>query len=46
MKLISKYCPNCGANLMASADAKKVTCDYCKQEILVENRNNLSKEEI
>ncbi len=36
MKLITKKCPNCGASLSISEEDKKVTCEYCKQELLIE----------
>lgn len=40
MKLVQKKCPNCGASLSFEKDDKKVTCDYCKQEFLVEKDND------
>jgi len=45
MKIISKKCPNFGASLSVSDGDKKITCEYCKQEMLVE-KDNLSSDEI
>ncbi len=36
MKLISKNCPNCGANLAFDENDKKVTCSYCKQTSIIQ----------
>ena len=37
MKIISKKCPNCGASLSVSEGDKKITCEYCKQELKAED---------
>ncbi len=36
MKLITKKCPNCGASLSFEETDKKVKCEYCKQDIMIE----------
>lgn len=37
MKLISTVCPNCGASLQVDADKKKLTCNYCGNDILIDD---------
>lgn len=49
MKLITQKCPNCGASLSFEEEDKKVTCEYCKQKILIErekeNKNYYDSED-
>lgn len=37
MKLIEMKCPNCGAPVHVSAEARTGVCDYCKSEFFVES---------
>ena len=37
MKLISITCPNCGAKLQATPNAKLLTCDYCNCDIMIDD---------
>ncbi len=37
MKLISTVCPNCGASLQVDVDKKKLTCNYCGNDILIDD---------
>lgn len=36
MKLVSAKCPNCGADLKLDTEKTSVECEYCKQNIMVE----------
>lgn len=36
MRLITKKCPNCGANLSFNENDTKIKCEYCKQDIFIE----------
>ena len=36
MKLISITCPNCGAKLQTTSNAKTLTCDYCNCDVMVD----------
>lgn len=40
MKLVQRKCPNCGASLSFDEEAKKVTCEYCKQTLTIEREEN------
>lgn len=37
MKLISMTCPNCGASLQVDADKKKLTCNYCGNNLFIDD---------
>lgn len=37
MKLVSITCPNCGAKLQATPNAKMLTCDYCNCDVMVDD---------
>ncbi|MBR1373270.1 hypothetical protein IJ556_02325 [bacterium] len=37
MKLVSITCPNCGAKLQATPNAKTLTCDYCNCDVMVDD---------
>lgn len=37
MKLISITCPNCGAKLQTTSNAKTLTCDYCNCDVMVDD---------
>jgi len=37
MRLISITCPNCGAKLQATPNAKMLTCDYCNCDVMVDD---------
>ena len=37
MKLISIVCPNCGAKLQTTANAKMLTCDYCNNDVMIDD---------
>lgn len=43
MRLITKRCPNCGAPLSFNENDKKVKCEYCRQQIMIEKENSDSK---
>lgn len=36
MKLISMNCPDCGASLNVKDNAKKVTCEYCGGQVIIQ----------
>lgn len=38
MRLIKKSCPNCGAGLKFDKHDTEVTCEYCKQSFMIEDR--------
>ena len=40
MKLVQKKCPSCGASLSIDSQATEVTCEYCKQKLLIEREEN------
>ena len=40
MRLISITCPNCGAKLQATPNVKKLTCDYCNCDVMVDDEVN------
>jgi hypothetical protein len=37
MKLLSIACPNCGAVLQATPNAKMLTCDYCNCDVMIDD---------
>ena len=37
MKLISIVCPNCGAKLQTTPNAKMLTCDYCNCDVVIDD---------
>ena len=37
MKLFSVTCPNCGAKLQTTANAKMLTCDYCNNDVMIDD---------
>ena len=37
MELVSAICPNCGANLKVDDNLKRITCNYCHSEIIVDD---------
>ena len=37
MKLISIVCPNCGAKLQTTSNAKMLTCDYCDCDVMIDD---------
>lgn len=37
MKLLSITCPNCGAKLQTTPNAKMLTCDYCNCDVMIED---------
>ena len=37
MKLVSITCPNCGAKLQATPNAKLLICDYCNCDVMVDD---------
>lgn len=37
MKLVSITCPNCGAKLQATPNAKMLTCNYCNCDVMVDD---------
>lgn len=39
MNIIEKNCPSCGANVKFDESAKKVFCEYCKKEFLIEKND-------
>ncbi len=46
MKLVQKKCPSCGANLSFDENAKEVTCEYCKQKLIIEREENSSFDDV
>lgn len=45
MKLITRKCPNCGASLSFDENDKKVKCEYCKQDIVIEKEPFVDNDE-
>ncbi len=37
MKIVKTICPNCGADLKVDSSFRKVTCEYCGSEFLVDD---------
>ena len=37
MKLVSITCPHCGAKLQATPNAKMLTCDYCNNDVMIDD---------
>ena len=37
MKLVSITCPNCGAKLQATSNAKMLACDYCNCDVMIDD---------
>ena len=37
MKLISITCPHCGARLQTTPNAKMLTCDYCNNDVMIDD---------
>ena len=37
MRVISIHCPNCGAQLDVSDNASMVRCDYCNQQVTIDD---------
>ena len=35
MKIVSVKCPHCGATLQTASNSKMLTCDYCKNDFMV-----------
>ena len=35
MKIVSVICPHCGATLQTASNTKMLTCDYCKNDFMV-----------
>ena len=36
MKLLSIVCPHCGAKLQTTPNAKMLTCDYCNNDVMID----------
>ncbi len=36
MRIVEKKCPGCGANIKFNENDSKITCEYCKKELLIE----------
>ena len=43
MRLIEKRCPNCGASIEFSDDAKSCKCDYCNRSFEIERKDSDKK---
>ena len=37
MELLSITCPNCGAKLQATSNAKMLNCDYCNCDVMIDD---------
>lgn len=37
MKIVTIICPQCGAKLQATANAKMLACEYCNSEFMVDD---------
>ena len=37
MKLLNIFCPNCGAGMKITANAKVITCEYCNHDFVLED---------
>lgn len=37
MKIVSMVCPNCGASIQVDADKKNLTCNYCGNNLFVDD---------
>ena len=38
MKLVSIACPHCGAKLHTTPNAKMLSCDYCNNDIMIDDQ--------
>ena len=41
MKLVSIACPHCGAKLQTTPNAKILSCDYCNNDIMIDDEVKL-----
>ena len=44
MKLLSVTCPHCRAKLQTTANAKMLTCDYCNNDVMIDDEVKRVKE--
>ncbi len=37
MKIVGIMCPHCGARLQATPNVKILTCDYCNNDVMIDD---------